>query len=93
MPGLPSATRRNGGAAFPKRAQDPRNEQTRQDMIARLTMIALAMAALSACAGSGGSGRDDGEVMIQQGTYTYNPNQRHAPVSLSGADLIGLEPS
>ena len=51
------------------------------------------MAALSACAGSGGSGRDDGEVMIQQGTYTYNPNQRHAPVSLSGADLIGLEPT
>ena len=30
-------------------------------------------------------------VMIQKGTYVYNPNQRHAPVSLSRADLEGIE--
>lgn len=60
-------------------------------MIARLTVIALALTTLSACGGSGGMSQSD-EVMIQKGTYVYDPNKRHAPVSLSGADLIGLEP-
>lgn len=60
-------------------------------MIARLTVIALALTTLSACGGSGGMSHSD-EVMIQKGTYVYDPNKRHAPVSLSGADLIGLEP-
>ena len=63
-------------------------------MIARLTLTAMALAALSACGGGGQSGsvRDSEQVLIQKGTYVYNPNTRHAPVSLSGADLIGLEP-
>lgn len=65
-------------------------------MIARLTLMAMALAALSACGGGGGgesgSARNSEQVLIQKGTYVYNPNRRHAPVSLSGADLIGLEP-
>lgn len=62
-------------------------------MIARFTLIAAALAALSACGGGESSSvRDSEQVLIQKGTYVYNPNKRHAPVSLSGADLIGLEP-
>lgn len=61
-------------------------------MIARFTMIAVALAALSACSGGSGGISQSDEVMIQKGTYVYDPNKRHAPVSLSGADLIGLEP-
>ncbi|HMM09650.1 MAG TPA: hypothetical protein PKA35_11110 [Paracoccus solventivorans] len=61
-------------------------------MIARFTMTAVALAALSACSGSSGGISQSDEVMIQKGTYVYDPNKRHAPVSLSGADLIGLEP-
>lgn len=30
-------------------------------------------------------------VMIQKGIYVYDPNARHAPVSLSKADLEGIE--
>lgn len=30
-------------------------------------------------------------VMIQKGIYVYDPNARHAPVSLSRADLEGIE--
>ncbi|WP_134724438.1 hypothetical protein [Paracoccus luteus] len=53
------------------------------------------LAALAACGGGGGgsgtvAGQD--EVMIQKGTYVYDPARRHAPVSLSGSDLVGLEP-
>lgn len=62
-------------------------------MIGRFTLIAVALAALSAC-GGGASGTisDSEQVLIQKGTYVYDPNKRHAPVSLSGADLVGLEP-
>lgn len=63
-------------------------------MMTRFTLVALALAALSACGGGGGSGStsDSEQVMIQKDIYVYDPNKRHAPVSLSGADLIGLEP-
>jgi len=61
-------------------------------MIARFTLTALALTALSACAGGSGTVSDSEQAMIQEGTYVYDPNKRHAPVSLSGADLIGLEP-
>lgn len=61
-------------------------------MIARMTLIAVALTALSACGGGSRTVSDAEQAMIQQGTYVYDPNKRHAPVSLSGADLIGLEP-
>ena len=62
-------------------------------MIGRFTLIAVALAALSACGGSAsGTVSDSEQVLIQKGTYVYDPNKRHAPVSLSGADLVGLEP-
>jgi|GEM_PF-5638409 len=61
-------------------------------MIARFTLIAMALAAVSACGGGSGSVSDSEDAMIQKGTYVYDPDRRHAPVSLSGADLIGLEP-
>lgn len=61
-------------------------------MIARFSLIAVALAALSACGGGSGTVSDSEQAMIQEGTYVYDPNKRHAPVSLSGADLIGLEP-
>ena len=51
------------------------------------------LTALASCGGGGGgtvAGQD--EVMIQKGTYVYDPARRHAPVSLSGSDLVGLEP-
>ena len=61
-------------------------------MIARFTVITLTLAMLAACSGGGSGISNSDEVMIQKGTYVYDPNKRHAPVSLSGADLIGLEP-
>ncbi|MFC0341436.1 MULTISPECIES: hypothetical protein [Paracoccus] len=62
-------------------------------MIGRFTLIAVALAALSACGGgASGTVSDSEQVLIQKGTYVYDPNKRHAPVSLSGADLVGLEP-
>ena len=67
-------------------------EQTRQKMIGRLAMAGVAVAALAACAGEtrrSTVGADEA-VMIQKGTYVYDPNKRHAPVSLSGADLAGI---
>ena len=54
-----------------------------------------ALAALAACGGSTTSttvGSAQEAVMIQKGTYVYDPSRRHAPVSLSGEDLVGLEP-
>ncbi len=54
-----------------------------------------ALAALGACGGPSTSstvGSAQEAVMIQKGTYVYNPSRRHAPVSLSGEDLVGLEP-
>ena len=62
-------------------------------MIGRFTLIAVALAALSACGGgASGTVSDSEQVLSQKGTYVYDPNKRHAPVSLSGADLVGLEP-
>jgi plastocyanin len=54
-----------------------------------------ALAVLAACGGPSTSstvGSAQEAVMIQKGTYVYDPSRRHAPVSLSGADLVGLEP-
>ena len=65
----------------------------------RMIGAALGTAAVALLAGCGGGSQtrhlmvDSAEdaVMIQKGTYVYNPNQRHAPVSLSRADLEGIE--
>ena len=60
-------------------------------------MVALAcgasVGALSACGGGSPKGSSMEEIpVVSDKVYVYNPNQRHAPVSLSGSDLIGLEP-
>lgn len=63
-------------------------------MIGRWAMAAAALAALAACGGETNRKVVDGPeeaVMIQKGTYVYDPNKRHAPVSLSGSDLVGIE--
>lgn len=60
--------------------------------IAKLTAGLALMATLAACgntSSTGGAGEED--VMIQKGTYVYDPNRRHAPVSLSAHDLQGIE--
>lgn len=61
--------------------------------IGRLAFGASIVVALGACGGSNSSGGGAGEdsVMIQKGTYVYDPNKRHAPVSLSRSDLQGIE--
>ena len=61
-------------------------------MIGRLAMVGVAAATLAACASEPRRTADSGDatVMIQKGTYVYDPNKRHAPVSLSGADLQGI---
>lgn len=61
-------------------------------MIGRLAIAGAALAVLAACGGDTGRSGAGGDepVMIQKGTYVYNPNQRHAPVSLSGSDLTGI---
>ena len=62
--------------------------------ISQLTIGATLLATLAACGGSDtsrGSGAGEENVMIQKGTYVYNPNSRHAPVSLSRSDLQGIE--
>lgn len=60
----------------------------------RLAGLTALVALLAAC--GGGQTRQvtttaDEAVMIQKGTYRYDPNKAHPPVSLSGSDLIGLE--
>ena len=61
-------------------------------MIARVALIGAAAAILGACGGgeSRGGGGSDEPAMVQQGTYVYDTNKRHAQVSLSGADLSGM---
>ena len=61
--------------------------------LARLGIV-VALGALSACGGGGsGKGSSMEEIaVVSDKVYVYNPNARHAPVSLSGSDLIGLEP-
>ncbi|MBV0892032.1 hypothetical protein KTN05_09235 [Paracoccus sp. Z118] len=46
---------------------------------------------LAACGSPSGSQMEEIPVVSTK-PYIYNPNQRHAPVSLSGSDLVGLEP-
>lgn len=61
-------------------------------MIGKLALAGVALAALAACGGETRRttmGADEA-VMIQKGTYVYDPNKRHAPVSLSGSDLTGI---
>lgn len=61
-------------------------------MIGKLAMAGVALAALTACGGQTQRSTMGAEeaVMIQKGTYVYDPNKRHAPVSLSGSDLTGI---
>lgn len=60
--------------------------------LARLAVI-VCLGALSACGGGSPKGSSMEEIpVVSEKVYVYNPNQRHAPVSLSGSDLIGLEP-
>ena len=74
------------------RALKTRQNEQRQGMIGRLAMAGAVLAVLAACGGntSRGAGAGEEAVMIQKGTYVYDPNKRHAPVSLSGSDLTGL---
>lgn len=62
-------------------------------IIMRLAPV-MALAGLAACGGGGGSGGSQLQEIpvVSQDVYVYNPNARHRPVSLSGADLVGLEP-
>lgn len=53
-------------------------------LLAMLTMLA-------ACGSPSGSQMQEIPVVSTK-PYIYDPNQKHAPVSLSGSDLIGLEP-
>lgn len=61
--------------------------------MSRVILMAALVApmALAACGGGGGSSRytDEG-LPPQPKEYVYNPNARHAPVSLSGNDLQGI---
>ena len=62
-------------------------------MIGKWAMATAALATLAACGGQGNRTVVDGPeeaVMIQKGTYVYNPNRRPPPVSLSRADLEGI---
>ena len=58
-----------------------------------LGMGLVAVLALAACGGETRRTTVDGPetaVMIQKGTYVYNPNRPHPPVSLSRSDLEGI---
>lgn len=59
-------------------------------MIGRVALAAAAAAMLAACGGGETRRGNDEPAMVQQGTYVYDPNKRHPPVSLSGADLQGI---
>lgn len=60
--------------------------------IRRLVMGAVALGTLAACGGETkrSTVSVDEAVMIQKGTYVYNPNKRPPPVSLSRSDLEGI---
>ncbi|HRO15298.1 MAG TPA: hypothetical protein PLL33_09690 [Paracoccus sp. (in: a-proteobacteria)] len=60
-------------------------------MIGRLGVIA-ALAMLAGCGGgTAGGSAGQGEIPTPGKVYQYDPDRRHAPVSLSGDDLYGLE--
>lgn len=59
-------------------------------MIGRVGVIA-ALAVLAGCGGGGGTSTGQGEIPTPGKVYQYDPDRRHAPVSLSGDDLYGLE--
>ena len=78
-----------GGAMAGTTNRGTRMERPR---LARLAVI-VCLGALSACGGGSPKGSSMEEIpVVSDKVYVYNPNQRHAPVSLSGSDLIGLEP-
>ena len=78
-----------GGAMAGTTNRGTRMERPR---LARLVVI-VCLGALSACGGGSPKGSSMEEIpVVSDKVYVYNPNQRHAPVSLSGSDLIGLEP-
>lgn len=60
--------------------------------MSRVILIAALVApmALAACGGGGGSRYSEEGAPPQPKEYVYNPNARHAPVSLSGNDLQGI---
>lgn len=58
--------------------------------MARLTVIIVALGTLAGCAQDSPQTSAQDQVLIQKGTYVYDPNKRHAPVSLSGSDLVGI---
>ncbi|WP_299361789.1 hypothetical protein [uncultured Paracoccus sp.] len=51
-----------------------------------------ALTGLAACGGGSGGSQLQEIPVVSQDVYVYNPNAKHRPVSLSGADLVGLEP-
>ena len=55
--------------------------------------LATGLSALAACGGGSSQGSAMEEIpVVSKKAWVYNPNQKHAPVSLSGSDLVGLEP-
>lgn len=61
-------------------------------LIVKLGMV-TGLLALAACGGGSPTGSALEEIpVVSKKPWVYNPNQKHAPVSLSGSDIVGLEP-